>query len=342
MRIRQLIQALSYFCCMAVFLFHADAIRAQDSLDVDILDFFDQNQVRWINQIPDQDHEKEQNKKGWLKRLLLGKDELTSFQKPMCVIPLNSDENIVLDQGNGTIFFIDGQELEIPRLLRKRDSIFPSLVSACLLPNKDLIFTDSKLNMIIALSEDQKRLEALNPGLNLNQPTGIAYAAKTNQIWVVETGAHRVSVLDLDGKRIKSFGQRGNARGEFNYPTSIWIDREGKVYVVDALNYRIQIFDAEGAFISMFGENGNGTGFLASPKGIATDSHGHIYIVDALFHGVQIFDQKGNYLYQFGIQGRNKGEFWMPSGIFIDQNDHIYVADSYNTRIQIYELVFTK
>ncbi|MEL4455112.1 6-bladed beta-propeller [Lutimonas vermicola] len=342
MIIRQLIQTLTYYCCLAVFLFHAGNISAQDTLDVDVLDFFDQNQVRWIKQIPEKNIERAVEKKGWLKRLLLGKGELTSFQKPMSVIPLNRNENIVLDQGNGTIFFTDESELEIPRLLRKSDSVFPSLVAACMMPNKDLLFTDSKLNMIYVLNEDQKKLKPLHPQLKLQQPTGIAYAASAHEIWVVETGAHQVSILDLSGNKLRSFGQRGSGPGEFNYPTSIWIDKQGQAYVVDALNYRIQIFDAEGNFVSMFGENGNGTGFIASPKGIATDSHGHIYLVDALFHGVQIFDQQGNYLYQFGKQGRNQSEFWMPSGIFIDQNDHIYVADSYNKRIQVFELIFTK
>ena len=331
-----------YFCLLCMFMFPANVLKAQDTLDVDILDFFDQNQVRWINQIPEKNIDAGIQKKGWFKRLLLGKGELTSLQKPLHVIPFNSDENIILDQGNGTLFFTDGRELEIPRLLRKSDSVFPSLVSACLMPNKDLLFTDSKLNMIYVLNKDQKKLEPLNIELKLDQPTGIASSKTKQEIWVVETGAHQVSILDLSGNKLRSFGQRGSGPGEFNYPTSIWIDKQGQAYVVDALNYRIQIFDAEGNFISMFGENGNGTGFLASPKGIATDSYGHIYIVDALFHGVQIFDQQGNYLYQFGTQGRAQSEFWMPAGIFIDQMDHIYVADTYNRRIQVFELIFTK
>ena len=313
-------------------------IYAQDTTYVDVLDFSETNTVTWVNQIPTLKQDVRRSKKGWFKRLLLGENDLTTLQKPVSVIGMNLENCIIFDQGNGSLFYAEGDKLEIPRFLRKKETYFPSLVSACLLPDKRILFTDSKLNKIFMLSKDKKQITELNKDLTLSQPTGIAYNKVTEQVWVVETYKHQINILDINGEHIKTIGQRGVIEGEFNFPTSICIDKNGLAYIVDALNYRVQIFDADGNFISMFGENGNGTGFLASPKGIATDSYGNIYVVDALFHGVQIFDAKGNYLYQFGKQGREPKEFWMPSGIFIDEKNHIYVADSYNARIQIFEL----
>ena len=317
-----------------------NASYGQDSTYVDVLDFFEMNQVNWVSQIPPLKEDVKKQRKGWFKRLVLGKNEITTLQKPVLAIPLGINKTIILDQGNGTLFLAEEDKLIIPKILKKEETQFSSLVSACLLPNKDVLFTDSRLNGVYRLSEDQKSVGLLNDSLILEQPTGIAYSSSNNQIWVVETGSHRISILDEQGNRIKTIGERGSGEGEFNYPTSIWIDKKGTAYVVDALNYRIQLFDAVGNFISMFGENGNGTGFFASPKGIATDSHGNIYVVDALFHGVQIFDSFGNYLYQFGTQGRKTGEFWMPSGIYIDEQDIIYVADGYNSRVQLFQLDF--
>jgi len=316
--------------------------NSQDTTYVDVLDFFETNRVHWVDQIPPYQEDVKKQKKGWFKRLVLGKNEITTFQKPVHVIATSPETSIVLDQGNGTLFFTDEGELEIPKILKKKEAYFSSLVSACLLPNRDLLFTDSRDNKIYFLSEDQKTLGVFNEALELSQPTGIAYSSLKNEIWVVETAAHQIAILDAQGARIRTIGTRGTGEGEFNFPTSIWIDEKGMVFIVDAINYRIQIFDVEGNFISMFGENGNGTGYLARPKGIATDSYGHIYVVDALFHGVQIFDVQGNYLYHFGTQGRQTEEFWMPSGIFIDKTNHIYVADSYNSRIQVFELIYTE
>lgn len=327
---------------LGILLMSVDASYSQDTTHVDDFDFFEINKVKWVNQIPPLKEDEKKQDKGWFKRLLLGKKDVTSFQKPIQVIVINPESSIVLDQANGTLFFVNSEGLTIPKILRKQQPDFSSLVDGCLLPNNDLIFTDSRANQIYLLSEDQKTLRLLNENLNLKQPTGIAYSSLKNEIWVVETAAHQISILNAKGERIKTIGKRGTEEGEFNFPTSIWIDKYGTAYVVDALNYRIQIFDKNGNFLFKFGENGNGSGYLASPKGIATDSFGHIYIVDALFHGVQIFDAQGNYLYHFGGQGSQRGEFWMPSGIFIDSNNFIYVADSYNARIQIFQLIYTK
>jgi len=338
----QLYKTYPFLMILVLMLFSGKTVQAQDTTYVDVLDFFEANKVSWVSQFPPLKEDVKQQRKGWFKRLLLGKKDLTSFQKPVDVIGLSPENCIVFDQGNGTLFFTEDNKLVIPKLLRKQETYFPSLVSACLLPDNSVLFTDSKLNEIFLLSQDKKQLTKLNKNLDLSQPTGIAYSTKTNQIWVVETGKHQINILDINGEHIKTFGKRGLEEAEFNYPTSLWIDKNGIAYVVDALNYRIQIFDADGNFMSMFGENGNGTGFLARPKGIATDSYGNIYVVDALFHGVQIFDIDGNYLYQFGKQGSRTEEFWMPSGIFIDEKDQIYIADSYNSRIQIFELIYTQ
>jgi DNA-binding beta-propeller fold protein YncE len=313
---------------------------SQDSTDVDVLELVETSKIRWVNQIPPLEEDVRKKKKGWFKRLLLGENKINSFQKPVSLIAIDPDHCMVLDQGNGTLFYAEEGKITTPKVIRKEEINFPSLVAVCLLPSNELLFTDSKSNTIYSLSENHKELKELIVEPKLIQPTGIAYSRVKDQIWVVETGAHRLVVLDLNGNIIKTIGQRGMGNGEFNYPTHIWIDQKGLVYVVDSLNYRIQIFDESGNFISMFGENGDGTGYLARPKGIAVDSNGNIYVVDVLFNGVQIFDFEGNYLYQFGSQGSRTEEFWMPSGIFIDKNDFIYIADSYNSRIQIFELTY--
>ena len=323
-------------------LFTLQKSPAQDTTYVDVLDLMETKGVQWVNQIPQLIEDEKKIKKGWLKRLLLGKEDVTAFQKPVDVIGFDLKNCIVLEQGNGTIFMIENDKIQIPKLLRKNETYFPSLVGSCILPDKSILFTDSKLNKIFSFSEDRKNLNELNEHLELSQPTGIAYSKLNKQIWVVETGKHQILVLDRNGQPIKTIGQRGSGTSEFNFPTSLWIDQNGLAYVVDALNYRIQIFDADGHFITMFGENGNGTGFLARPKGIATDGYGNIYVVDALFHTVQIFDRDGNFLYHFGTQGRNTSEFWMPSGIYIDKANYIYVADSYNSRIQIFKLNYNQ
>ena len=295
--------------------------------------------IEWVSQYPALPGESTDKKfKEKFVDFITGKGDRMALSKPVSVIAMDPDTFWILDQGSGQLFKIQNGVGEITHFKKNDFRNFPSLVEIISLPGDSLLFTDSYMNKIFVSSPGKKETKSLNDSLVLEQPTGIAYSPVTGEIWVVETKAHRISILDKNGQLIKQIGGRGNEPGKFNFPTSIWIDNTGRAYVIDALNFRIQVFSGDGDLISVFGEIGDATGYFARPRGIATDSHGNIYVSDALFNAVQIFDIAGNFLYTFGRQGREKGEFWMPAGIFIDPEDNIYVADSYNSRVQVFHL----
>ncbi len=261
-----------------------------------------------------------------------------ALKQPISVFARSADDFWIMDRGYSNIIHADrGQHFFSPVPVDDKLAM-NSPVAVCEGADGRLLFTDSRQNRIYVLDPANGQQQVLNDSLILNRPTGIAYNRKTAEIWVVETGAHRLLVLNSKGEILREVGMRGTARGQFNFPTFIWIDAFGTIFVVDSMNFRVQIFDAKGNFITMFGQAGDATGYFAHPKGIATDSYGHIYVADALFHTVQIFDRAGRFLYNFGTQGRGREEFWMPSGIFIDSKDRIYVADSFNKRIQIFDV----
>ena len=272
-----------------------------------------------------------------LGNLILGK-ERPLFSKPVSITATDSTLIRVADQGYGEVIETGISEKSTKKLFGAREERLPSLAGICQFGNDSILFTDSATGHIY-LKHSGSPYRLFNENLQLNQPTGIAVSPVTGEIWVIETGSHRIAVLDRTGNRIKTVGSRGTLPSEFNYPTHIWIDCNGDVYIVDALNFRIQIFDSEANFQTMFGEQGDATGYFARPKGIATDSKGNIYIADALFNAVQVFDRDGKFLHYFGSQGNGEEEFWMPSGVYIDKNDFLYIADSYNTRIKVYKIV---
>jgi len=307
------------------------------SFDVNAQETNDNPSVHWISQFPSKDKKPEKFSKK-IGKIIFGKEEI-KLTKPFNIIAQSPELYWIADQGNGTIFQIKNNSFETPKSILKQLKGFHSLVGICKADDGSIYFTDSHLSKVYKIDFNKKKLLAINDKLNLKQPTGIAYAQKNKELWVVETALHRISILNEQGEIIKTIGKRGHKAGEFNFPTFIWIDQKGYVYIVDSMNFRIQIFNEQGAFVSTFGQIGDASGYLARPKGIATDTYGNIYIPDALFHVVQVFDQKGNFLYQFGKQGQGEGEFWMPTGIYIDENNYIYVADTYNSRIQIFQLV---
>jgi len=311
---------LGSVCCIAT-------LGAQAGSDYDI---------RWIGQFPPVEADKKTSFSDRVSRLVFGQKP-QEVVKPFGIVALHSQHYLILDQGAGTVFKCSDGEGQQLKSMKKADLDFPSLVGMCQIPGGDLLCTDSRKNLVFRISEDG--LSPLSATVSFHQPTGIAFCKNRDEVWVVETGAHRICVLNRSGEFVKYIGERGTVSGAFNYPTFIWVDEEGQVYIVDSMNFRVQVFDQQGRSLFSFGESGDATGYMARPKGVATDSEGNIYVADALFHAVQIFDGEGNYLYNFGKQGQGAGEFWMPAGIYIDKQDRIYVADSYNARIQVFQRV---
>lgn len=271
---------------------------------------------------------------GLISNLIFGKPE-TNLIRPVNLLVKN-DEFWILDQGQNAVLNFN-REKETFYATSCENFNLSSVVSISMAESK-LVFTDSRLNTVFIYDSEENQTALLNTNYAFNRPTGIAYNTLSKDIWVTETGAHHLVLINSKGVLKKVIGERGMESGQFNFPGFIWIDKDGFAYVVDAMNFRVQIFDAEGNFLSMFGEAGDASGYLARPKGIATDSYGNIYVADALFNTVQIFDRDGNYLYNFGKKGSGESEFMLPMGIFIDTSDQIYVADSFNKRVQIFRI----
>ena len=293
--------------------------------------------IQWVAQYPDEGTRKNRNIFQKAGDLVLGK-KTDPVVKPVCSMAENKDNMWILSQGNGQVLKVENRRIRAATGKRKNDiQSYPSLVDLCALAGGEILFTDSQLNQVFMISEGGQEIRKFNIGKELEQPTGLAYSKEQGHVWIIETAAHRISVYNTEGDFLKSIGSRGSGPGEFNFPTHIWIDKDGIAYVVDAMNFRVQMFDKEGRYLSSFGKQGDATGCLARPKGIATDSDGNIYVADALFNSIQVFNARGELLYYFGGKGPGKSEFWMPAGIHIDQQDYIYVTDSYNNRIQIFQ-----
>lgn len=200
-----------------------------------------------------------------------------------------------------------------------------------------LYVTDAEGGKVFGFDLSGKRLFEQSWKGALKRPTGITYNPANRLLYVVDSLEHRVLAFDPSGVLRFQFGSRGEDDGQFNYPTNITSDREGRLYVTDSMNFRVQIFDRAGTFLSKFGRHGDALGDFSKPKGIALDSDGHIYVVEGLFDVILIYDQSGRFLLSFGGPGNGPGQFWLATGIFIDAQDRIYVADSYNHRIQVFQ-----
>jgi DNA-binding beta-propeller fold protein YncE len=70
---------------------------------------------------------------------------------------------------------------------------------------------------------------------------------KEGNVYVLDSGNHRIQKFDPDGNYLATFGRRGQGPGDFQYPQSIDLDPDGNLYVSDSGNQKIQIIKPDGS-----------------------------------------------------------------------------------------------
>ena len=144
----------------------------------------------------------------------------------------------------------------------------------------------------------------------------------------------------MAGNFISHFGTFGSGDGQFNTPTSITSDQDGRIIIADRWNQRIQVFDSHKNFLFKFGSKGKRNGQFDNPSAVACDQENNIIVTDTLNHRIQVFDSNGNFIRKFGsnqsYRSVTDGEFSDPHGIVVDDQNNIIVSDCGNHRVQIF------
>ncbi|MDP3685110.1 MAG: 6-bladed beta-propeller, partial [Ignavibacteria bacterium] len=233
---------------------------------------------------------------------LLGEEKSDALQKPYGVVAAD-DKVYVTESTGGRVFVFD---LKNSKLSFIGSSSFgsltmPSGITADSAGN--VYITDVMQKAVLVFNPLGKMILSFGSEAGLENPAGVAVDNARKRIYVVDSKAHKVKVYSLDGKFLFEFGKRGIEDGDFNFPTNITLDKEGKIYVVDTINARVEVFDTEGKYLWKFGSLGDSFGQFTRPKGIAVDSLGNIYVVDAAFNNFQIFNNEGKLLMHVGSFG---------------------------------------
>ena len=171
---------------------------------------------------------------------------------------------------------------------------------------------------------------------DLERPWGVAITSK-RQLVVAETKGNHVSILTLEGKKIRSFGTRGSANGQLKYPGGVAIDNEDNIYIADAWNHRIQKFGEDGHFIAAVGGQGSNQLQFNTPYGITFNKKdGKLYVCDTGNSRLQVLTTGLQYSGSIGSQGSGNGQLNCPEDVAFDSQGQMYVADGGNNRIQVF------
>lgn len=98
---------------------------------------------------------------------------------------------------------------------------------------------DANNNRIQVFSDDGTFLEILgtkSKGIPLYYPYDIAIDRSTEELYIVEYGAGRVTKINLDGEILGRFGETGMQQGKFLTPWGLTVNSKDQVYVADTGN----------------------------------------------------------------------------------------------------------
>jgi len=158
------------------------------------------------------------------------------------------------------------------------------------------------------------------------KPYGIA--TQGNKIYVTDTLAGKVAVIDLPQKKFEwlkgDFGP-----GQLKKPISLATDSDGTLYVADRGRKRIVVFDAEGNFTRVYGE-----AYDMSPVDVAVDER-RVYALDRSRNKILVFNKKNGQLIEgLGQSSENAAEnLAVPTVMALSQQGVFYVTNAGNGQI---------
>jgi len=168
-------------------------------------------------------------------------------------------------------------------------------------------------------------------------------------LYVLDTGNHRVQKFGPDGKYLATYGRQGQGPGEFYYPAWLALDDKGFLYVTDPNNQRIQVLTPDGKDHKTIKglEQGAGPVFAGQGGELVTGAPRMRIIMnrdmdkpEALPKLVKVLDLEGKLLREFGEPRDFKSELLNTSGneviMSVDAAGQVYLVFTVQNRIEKY------
>ncbi len=181
-------------------------------------------------------------------------------------------------------------------------------------------------------------------------PAGLAVDSHGN-LYILDTGNHRVQKFSPDGRYLASFGRQGQGPGDFSYPDSIVLDGEDMIWVSDPNNQRIQVLTPEGAERKTIGFVKERVGKIGLTKsGLVMAGGGGVFFADP---GMEEGKKALPKLYKkLDLDGKIVGEYGEPFDFehplvnqmgnqvtfTADADGGVYLAYLYQNRVEKYSL----
>jgi DNA-binding beta-propeller fold protein YncE len=200
----------------------------------------------------------------------------------------------------------------------------------------------------------------------LNRPAGMAIDDAANEVYIADSGNHRVAVFDAKTGAFKrswgGSGDRPTAAGagpydpngapsrQFRDVTCVKIAKDGMVYVCDRMSNRIQVFQKNGTFVKemvIAKETRGAVTTIGQAPGVVLNSAGSVWDVafssDPAQRYLFVADGHNNRIRilrrdtlaevgQIGDGGRQPGRFLAPAAVAVDSRGNLYTGEAHHAK----------
>lgn len=190
---------------------------------------------------------------------------------------------------------------------------------------KDLGRQTSKLAKLVTGGEP--------PSQPILKPYGVALAG--NRMYVCDTGARAVHVLDLEQRTMKSFAPGG--MGKLGTPVNVAVDDDGTQYIADTGRNQVLIYGSDGGYLGGIGESDS-----LRPTDVAVTKD-RIYVTDLKGHCVRVYEKAARTpLFTIprdptASEEQEPGKLFMPVNLAVDTKGQVYVTDTAACRIRVFD-----
>ena len=157
----------------------------------------------------------------------------------------------------------------------------------------------------------------------LDNPLGLVVFGN-GDIVVAENNVHCLTILNKEGKKIRSFGAKGTKEGQFMYPYGVAVSNDGHILVTD--RHRIQKLTFNGICVKAVGSTNHGNGQLQfhCPMGITVHpTTGQIFVADCENDRIQVFNNDLTFSHTITLHGDKP----YLRDVSLDNEGHLYVVE---------------
>ena len=147
---------------------------------------------------------------------------------------------------------------------------------------------------------------------------------------VAEYWAHCITIVNKEGKKVRSFGTEETKEGQFINPCGVAISNDnGYILVTD--EHRLQKLTFDGVCVQSVGSSERRSGHLQFnyPRGIAVHhTTGLVFVADSGNNRIQVFNSDLTYAHSITLNGDK--QFKHPNDVSLDSDGCVYVAELHN------------